>query len=139
MPSEESSDRPAGGPEFDRWWQRHSELDRLVEALAAAMEGERAEGAERALRELAEALDLHFRVEEESSFPLVERLSPQQAPAIAQARAAHAELRARLDAIAAEIASERVASARAELTRFLEGFRTHEEAESRLIAELRGA
>lgn len=136
MPSGYSSGRPPGGAELERWWERHSELDRMVEALAAALEGGSAGDAPRGLRELTEALDLHFRAEEDASFPLVERLAPDRASAIAEAREAHVELRAQLEGLAGELARGDLAAARRELARFLDCFHTHEQSESRLIAEL---
>ncbi len=54
---------------LDRWWEEHSELDRLVAALEESLNGGRIEANRGALDELAAAFESHFDVEERVYFP----------------------------------------------------------------------
>lgn len=130
-----------GSPQeaLERWWQDHSELDRLVDALLAALGSSSAAAARAALEELREAMHAHFSVEEDVYFPLVERLSPRHAPEVRRAATAHDLVRSGLDEIQTRLGSGDLAAARSILLGLLAEFRRHEEREANLIADLTGS
>lgn len=129
------TERPGAG-ELKRWWQEHSELDELVEALVEATEHGTLAAASASVEELGEALEGHFAVEEEVYFPLVESLRPEYGPTVQTARLAHLEVREQLDRLRSHLSNGDPASARDVLNALLDIFRTHEEMEGRLIADL---
>ncbi|UCE85436.1 MAG: hemerythrin domain-containing protein [Deltaproteobacteria bacterium] len=120
-----------------RWWQEHSALDGMVETLVEAIEGRDSDAARAAAEDLFGAMDAHAREEEAVYFPLIERYGPDQADAIRRARAAHVELREDLDAVRSALGGGDLPAARGALEQLLERFRLHEEAEARLLDQLR--
>ena len=121
-----------------RWWQEHSALDLMVEAVVEAIDGRDADAARAAAEALSRAMDTHAREEEDIYFPLIERLAPDQANSVRKARETHVELHAGLAAIRSELAEADMEAARRVLTELLERFRIHEQAEARLIDRLAG-
>jgi hypothetical protein len=119
-----------------RWWQEHSALDVMVAALVEAIDADDASAAREAADELAHALDAHAHEEEDVYFPIIERLAPEQADAVRAARAVHVEIRADVDALRDELRGDDVQRARPALVELLDLFHGHEQAETRLIAEL---
>ena len=122
---------------LERWWEEHSELDHLVSGLEATLQAGSAARASEALEDLAEALISHLSVEEDVYFPLLERLLPEAAAAVRQARVAHRDLLSEFDRIRDQLATSDLISARSTLERLLWRFRDHERRESQLIAQLR--
>jgi DNA-binding FadR family transcriptional regulator len=121
-----------------RWWQEHSALDLMVEALVEALDGRDADAARAAAEELTRAMATHAREEEDVYFPVIERLAPEQADSVRRARETHVELHENLDAIRSALADGDLEAARRVLTELLERFRLHEQAEARLIDWLAG-
>ena len=124
--------------QLSRWWQEHSELDQLIEAIVEACGGKSGAAASAALEDLAEALEGHLTVEEEVYFPLVEHLRPELKPMIQGARLAHGVLRGQLDQLREQLAADEREEARRLLGSLLELFRSHEAIEGQLIADLSG-
>jgi iron-sulfur cluster repair protein YtfE (RIC family) len=122
--------------EFERWWQEHSELDRLVSGLERAFNEGSIAAAGAALEELADSLEEHFGVEERVYFPLVEQLSQGHAPAVQAARLSHSKVRERLEQVRELVAEGKLVPAREALGLLLERFRAHEAEETQLIAQL---
>jgi hemerythrin-like domain-containing protein len=120
---------------LDRWWQEHSELDRLVETLDETIGRGDEAAASAALEELVEAMHSHFAVEEDVYFPLVESLLPDSSEALRLARLAHVRIREDLATMSERIDAGELAPAREGL---LERLRDHERVEARLIARLGG-
>ena len=121
---------------LERWWQEHSELDELVEATAEALNGGSITAAAEALAELHAALEAHFGLEEALYFPLVERLSPENASVVNGARLGHRKIRDRLEDLRAFVDDGDLRAARSALSTLLERFRAHEAEESKLITRL---
>jgi DNA-binding FadR family transcriptional regulator len=121
-----------------RWWQEHSALDLMVEALVEALDGRDAEAARAAAEELARAVDTHVREEEDVYFPVIERLAPEQAEFVRKARQTHVELHENLAAIQSTLAEGDLEAARRTLTELLDRLRLHEQAEASLIDWLAG-
>ena len=136
MPGSKHSETGSSGGGLQRWWQDHSELDQLVGKLQDATERQSVAAASAALEELAEALEGHFTVEEEVYFPLVERLRPELAETMKDARMAHLTLRGQLDQLRGLLSDGDREAARGVLGALLELFRRHEALEERLIADL---
>jgi iron-sulfur cluster repair protein YtfE (RIC family) len=121
---------------LQRWWEEHSELDRLVADVEDALNGGRLDAAQVALAALAEALESHFNVEERVYFPLVERFSPEHAAIVRGARMGHARVTESLDSLREVVERGEIAAARRALAMVLDLFRRHEGEEAKLIAEL---
>lgn len=119
-----------------RWWQEHSELDLLVEALLEALDGGDTAAARAAAEALEGGLDAHVREEERVYFPLVERLAPEHAGEIRHACRTHEELRLVVGSIRARLDRDDRPGAQRALEELLDLFRRHEHAEARLIADL---
>jgi hemerythrin-like domain-containing protein len=120
-----------------RWWEEHSELDRLVKGLEDTLEVGNAARASEALERFAEALGSHLSVEEDVYFPLLEQLLPESLPDVRQARVAHRDLLSELDRMRDQLADTDVHTARSTLERLLWRFRDHEKLEAELIAQVR--
>jgi iron-sulfur cluster repair protein YtfE (RIC family) len=129
-------DRLAEEQSLARWWEEHSELDRLVEAVEETMGGADAAEAARALEQLDEALDAHFTVEEQVYFPLVEEFSPLHSSVVRAASLGHTKIRERMHALRALVENGEIGPARRALFVLLDRFRTHETEERKLILEL---
>ena len=127
---------PATANPMHRWWQEHSELDALVALVVEALERGSIASAGESLDDLATALEAHFELEETAYFPLVERISPDQRPAVDAARLGHRKIRERLEDLLALVAAGDLRAARAALDVLLERFHTHEAEEGKLIARL---
>jgi iron-sulfur cluster repair protein YtfE (RIC family) len=121
---------------LQRWWEEHSELDRLVADVEESLNAGRLEPARVALAALAEALENHFSVEERVYFPLVERFSPEHAAIVRGARLAHARVTESLDTLSEAVERGESVAARRALALVLDLFRRHEGEEAKLIAEL---
>jgi iron-sulfur cluster repair protein YtfE (RIC family) len=121
---------------LQRWWEEHSELDRLVADVEDSLNGGRLDAAQVALAALAEALESHFNVEERVYFPLVERFSPEHAAIVRGARMGHARVTESLDTLREVVERGEIAAARRALAMVLDLFRRHEGEEAKLIAEL---
>jgi iron-sulfur cluster repair protein YtfE (RIC family) len=121
---------------LERWWEEHSELDRLVGAVEECLNGGRVEVSRGALDDLAGALESHFDIEERVYFPLVERFSPEHAASVRAARLAHVKVVETLENLRDLVERGEVSAARRILALLLDRFRTHEREEARLIAEL---
>jgi hypothetical protein len=121
---------------IERWWEEHSELDQLVSALEGALERSSVPTASAALEDLCDAMDAHFDVEEAVYFPLLERLAPTHGVGVKAAREAHARLRSDLEKIRSHLSDDELDRARGLLGEWTVRFDDHEQAESRLIAEL---
>ncbi len=119
-----------------RWWEEHSELDELVEAIRSALARGSLSAATVFLGRLSTTLEGHFSTEEDLYFPLVERASPQSKPLIDAARAGHRQLRTAVEDLHALVETAEVASARSALARLLHKLGTHEAQEAALVAEL---
>jgi iron-sulfur cluster repair protein YtfE (RIC family) len=129
-------DRLAEEQSLARWWEEHSELDGLVEAVEQTMgEGDAARAAQ-ALEQLDEALDAHFAVEEQVYFPLVERFSPLHSSVVQAARLGHTKIRERMRSLRGLVENGEIGPARRALLVLLDRFRTHETEERKLILEL---
>ena len=124
--------------QLSRWWQEHSELDQLIEAVVEACAGNSGAAASAALEDLAQALEGHLTVEEEVYFPLVKHLRPELEPTIRAVRLAHGVLRGQLDELREQLAANEREEARRLLDSLLELFRSHEAIEGKLIADLSG-
>lgn len=129
-------DREAASRALENWWQDHSELDYLVAAVATTIAGGSAAAASAALEDFAGALYAHLEVEEDVYFPLIERLAPEHASTIRDARLAHLDLRQRIDALRSHLAQGELEAARDGLRQMLDEFRAHERLEAGLIADL---
>lgn len=126
-------------PSLERWWREHSDLDRLVSELDEAL-GCRSPGrASEAFSEFADALRSHFTLEENVYFPLVERLRPETAPMVREARLAHLDLLRELEGLEGHLAAEDIPAARSSLGTLLSRFRHHEKLEGDIIHSLREA
>lgn len=121
----------ADGAAIERWWQEHSELDYLVAELVAAVE--LGEGASEALDRLDEQLRAHFSVEEDVYFPLVRNLSPEHAPALDLACAAHRRMQEDLEQLRELLGDEKRDEAVRMLSETLDRFKLHEQAETRML------
>ena len=119
-----------------RWWQEHSELDRLVEAVETTLASRNTRTAGRVLEDLVEAMEAHFGVEENIYFPLVERVSPKHTPAIRAARREHQKIRESLEDLGALIERAQFDEARRSLALLLDRFHSHEAAETELVDDL---
>lgn len=125
-----------GADRLERWWSEHSELDQLVEACEEALERRSEAAASAALEELGLALEDHFRIEEEVYFPAVQAIRPDLGSLLQSAKLAHRDL---LDAVLRardEVDLGTCDQAREALSLLLGAFRSHEELEGRVIAEL---
>jgi hemerythrin-like domain-containing protein len=129
-------DHDIASSQLSRWWQEHSELDQLIEALTETCDGGSGAAASAALEDLAGALEGHLTVEEEVYFPLVEHLRPELESTIRGVRLAHTMLRARIDQLREHLAADERQEARRLLGALLELFRSHEAVEGQLIADL---
>jgi hemerythrin superfamily protein len=116
---------------IERWWQEHSELDYLVAELVSAVES--GEGAGEALDRLEEQLKAHFSVEEDVYFPLVRRLSPEHAPALDMACAAHVRMQEDLAQLRELLSDGKQVEAITLLSESLARFKLHEQAETRML------
>jgi iron-sulfur cluster repair protein YtfE (RIC family) len=123
-------------PDFQRWWDEHSQLDRLVEELESALTRGALGPATAALDELASTLEAHFTVEEEVYFPLLGSLDPAHQPALDAARLGHDKLRERLEQLRQLVDTGEVPAARRALRVVLDRFRQHEEEEEKLVGRL---
>ncbi len=119
--------------QLEGWWQDHADLSFLLGSLAHALAKRGAAAASEAVEELAAALEIHLEAEEREYFPLVERLAPDRATAVRAARLAHSGLRDRIDEIRTWIAEGKIATARRELSLFIQLLHQHEALEARLI------
>lgn len=124
---------------LSRWWEQHSELDRLVDELMEVTARGDTGAALPALERFADALQLHLREEESVAFPLIERLSPEHAGRVRRAREAHVGLRADLDTALSHLDRGDLAAARRAIEDLLGRFRRHEEGEAWLVEELERA
>ena len=138
MAPNDTTSGPPDSTRLRRWWQEHSELDRLVTDLQDELGCGNAStsGAGAALERLADALATHLSVEEEVYFPLVERLSGEHAGTTRKARLVHKDLSADLNLIREHIAEQNLDAAGIALATLLERFRSHEQMESRMIEDL---
>jgi hemerythrin len=126
----------ADGESLARWWEEHSELDALVEAVEETMGGGDVAAAGRALEKLDDALEAHFSVEENVYFPLVERFSPLHSSVVEAARLGHKKIRGRMEDLRQLVDRGEIGAARRALFVLLDRFRTHESEERKLIREL---
>lgn len=124
---------------IERWWEEHSELDQLVSALAGALERSGVAAASAALEDLYDAMDAHFDVEEGMYFPLLERLPSTHGADVKALREAHARIRGDLEKIRSHLSDDELDRARGLMGELMVLFDGHEQAESRLIAELEQA
>lgn len=136
MPEQDTSTPTIDRDDLDRWWRRHSELDQLVNNLVEAVARAKPEPAGSALEELAEAMEVHFTVEEELYFPVIENLSERHLPVLQHARLAHLKLRSQLAELRERLGEGEMPAAQKVLAALLGRFRSHEEAEAALIQEL---
>ncbi len=123
-------------PDFQRWWDEHSELDRLVAELESALVRGAIAAATSALDALASTLEGHFAVEEEIYFPLLESIDPAHAPALDAARLGHGKICERLEQLRQLVDGGEVPAARRVLRTVLDRFRLHEEEEEKLVGRL---
>ncbi len=121
---------------IERWWEEHSELDELVSALAGALDQSNVSPASAALKDLRDAVDAHFDAEEGVYFPLLEKLSPAHGADVRAACEVHAQVRGDLEKIRSHLSDDELDRARALMGELMVLFDDHEQAESRLIAEL---
>ncbi len=126
----------ADSESFQRWWQEHSELDRLVRAVEARMGRGSLARTSQALEELEAVLDAHFTVEERVYFPLIEKLSPERHTSIQAAREGHLGISELLDELRDLVECGELAAARRALANLLDQFRDHEIHEAKLIGDL---
>ena len=119
-----------------RWWQEHSELDELVEALEQVLASGSLVRARQAVADLEGVLDAHFTVEERVYFPLIERLSPDHQGTVQAASSGHRKIGELLDGLAELVENGQLVEARRTLEQLLERFRLHESQEVRLIEDL---
>lgn len=123
-------------PDFQRWWEEHSQLDRLVEELESALVRGAIGPAIAALDELTSTLEAHFTVEEEVYFPLLGTLDPAHQPSLDAARLGHNKIRERLEQLRQLVDGGEVPAARRALRVVLDRFRMHEEEEEKLVGRL---
>ena len=119
-----------------RWWQEHSELDGLVEAVEEMLASGRLVRARQAVADLEGVLDAHFAAEERVYFPLIERLSPDHRGSVQAASGSHRKIGELVDGLADLVERGQLAGARRALELLLERFRAHESEEVRLIEDL---
>ncbi|UCE86036.1 MAG: hemerythrin domain-containing protein [Deltaproteobacteria bacterium] len=122
--------------DLESWWQDHSELDYMIDALLTMIDRGSAAAASSALEDLAGSMQAHLDVEEEVYFPLIERLAPEHSATLREARLTHLELRERIEALRQHLALGELEDARSALTKLLHELRAHEQMEARLIADL---
>ncbi len=123
-------------PDLQRWWDEHSQLDRLVDELEQGLQRGAIAPARAALEELAATLEGHFAVEEGVYFPLLESVDPAQKPSLDAARLGHGKIRDRLEQLRQLVDGRDIPSARRALRVVLDRFRQHEEEEAKLIGRL---
>lgn len=122
-----------------QWEREHAELDWLTRTLEESVaRGSRALARD-ATEELCRVLDSHFAIEEQTYFPMIERLSDGHGPAVQAALRGHVKIREHLGELDKRVAAGDLRSARSDLSALLQEFRDHERREARLIAALRGA
>ena len=121
---------------IERWWQEHSELDRLVADVKIAMTSGSTQTADAALEELFEALEAHFKVEEDVYFPLIEKTSDRHTDVLRGARLGHRRIRESLEDVRSLVERAEFAGAERSLAILLDHFRAHEDAETQLIRDL---
>jgi hypothetical protein len=120
---------------LERWWQStasSASSSRRPEALR----GGSIASAAAALEDLHASLEAHFGLEEALYFPLVERLSPENASVVNGARLGHRKIRDRLEDLRLLVDDGDMRGARAALEVLLERFRAHEAEETKLIVRL---
>ena len=122
--------------EFRRWWREHADLNQLVDTLVGMIAGGRVGGAEAVFEDLAETMETHLRVEEETYFPVVEKYSPRHSDILQEARLAHRELRVDLQAIREQLSRGQLGAATTALGALLDHLRAHQQMEAGLIADL---
>jgi hypothetical protein len=122
--------------DLERWWQDHSELDYVIDALLTMIDRGSAAAASNALEDLAGAMEAHLEIEEEVYFPLIERLAPEHASTVGAARRTHLDLREHIASLRDHLAQSELEAARGALTKLLRELRTHEQMEAQLIADL---
>ena len=136
MREPESTERRQKPRDLESWWQEHSELDVMIDALLSTIDRGSAAAASDALEDLAAGLQAHLEVEEKVYFPLIERLAPEHAKSVGQARLAHLDLREHIGSLRDQLAAGQLDTARGIVAKLLEKLRTHEQMEARLIADL---
>jgi iron-sulfur cluster repair protein YtfE (RIC family) len=136
MPEEESTSRSLSGQELQRWWQEHSELDRLVETLVEKLSKGSIAGAQAVLEDLSERMDAHLKLEEDLYFPLVEQFSHSHTSTLRKLCLEHLDLRADLETIRSHLCQGDLGAASGALALLVARLRAHEEVETGLIDDL---
>jgi hypothetical protein len=119
-----------------RWWQEHSELDELVEAIRMTLGRGALSAATVFLGRLSTLLEGHFASEEAVYFTLIERTAPESRSTLDAAREGHRQLRSSLEDLHVLVENADTASAQRALARLLHKLHVHETHETALIAEL---
>lgn len=118
------------------WWEEHSELDHMVQAVAKLLADSSLDAAREAVRALEETLEGHFATEETTYFPLVERFAPEEGGTLDAVQQGHDQMRGALGKLHELLAGDDRRAAREVLEQLLEGLKRHEIHEKRLIQRL---
>ena len=128
--------RPADSGELASWWRDHSDLNYLIGGVVHLLHQNNAAAAAEAVEELVQEVTIHFAAEEDTYFPLVERVAPQYTKGIRAARIAHEDLRERLNRVRENLAVGEIEEADQNFHMFLEVLSGHEESEAEIMTSI---
>lgn len=121
-----------------RWWEEHSEIDAMVADLSRMLAGGSLDRTLESFSKFRETVGAHFDAEETIYFPLIERLSAEEADSVRAATRGHDRIRASMDRMYEVLSDGDRQGARALLVELLDAFRVHETHEDALIDRLKG-
>jgi hemerythrin-like domain-containing protein len=139
-----SADEPGLRKRLDRESRRissqHRQLDVLLQAVATALECEDRPAARAHFVRVADALDAHFAIEEELTFPAVHGLRPALGPTLASLASEHDVLRERTQGVADALQRDGHSGGEllVSLDSLVESLRAHEDREEALLQAIRG-
>lgn len=117
-------------------WDQDVEIDVRVCSLVRAIDADDLATARRGAEDLEAYVLAHLKREEDVYFPAAERLDPRLAGELTTIRLAHRGIRDDLRELRTLLEAGHLQAARAVSDAFLESFRSHEQAEDRLVEAL---
>ena len=134
-----SRDEPISTREqLSELWNQDVEIDVRVRSLVRSLDEDDAGAARQGIESLEGYIAEHLAREEDVYLPAALRVGPELRYALDTIRLAHGGIRNDLRMLRQSIGAGHLAAARTQVAAFLENFRSHEQAEERVVEQIEG-